>query len=105
MKAARLALALLPLAAQAQDFSTQTYTCDRRVEVPVTYVVGSDVSLAILHVDGRQITLRQEPAASRERYSWPSDGSVYVWWTKGDDATLLWKTPAGETPVLACSIA
>jgi membrane-bound inhibitor of C-type lysozyme len=91
--------------AAAQDFSTQTYACDRGVEVPVTYVAGEpDGGLVILNVDGRQITLVREPAASGERYSWPSDGSGYVWMSDGDAATLLWKTPEGEVPVLACAL-
>ena len=29
-------------------------------------------------------------SASGARYVWPSDGSGYVWWTKGDTATLSW---------------
>jgi membrane-bound inhibitor of C-type lysozyme len=94
----------LALPAAAQSFSTQTYLCDRGVEVPATYVVGSDTSLAVIVVDGRQVTLRAEPAASGVRYSWPTDAPVYVWWTKGDDATLFWKTPEGEAPILSCAI-
>lgn len=101
MRAAIL-LALLPTLATAQEFTTLRYACDRGVEVPATYVNGPDQSLAILHVEGSQITLVIEPAASGARYGWPSDGSGYVWWTKGDEATLYWKTPEGETPLLAC---
>ena len=95
-------LVLLPTAAAAQDFATQRYSCDRGVEVPATYVNGPDQSLAVINVDGSQITLVDEPAASGARYGWPSDGSNYVWWTKGDEATLYWKTPEGETPLLTC---
>ena len=97
-----LLIALLPAAAAAQDFTSATYVCDRGVEVPATYVNGPDQSLAVIHVDGRQITLVNEPAASGARYGWPSDGSSYVWWTKGDEATLYWKSPEGETPLLTC---
>ena len=97
------ALLLLPAtAAFAQEFTTLTYTCDRGVSVPATYVTGPDHSLAVLNVEGRQITLVGEPAASGARYGWPSDGSNYVWWTKGDEATLYWKTPEGETQLLTC---
>lgn len=96
-------LALLPTAAAAQDFTTQTYSCDRGVEVPATYVNGADQSLVVIHVDDRQITLLSEPAASGARYGWPSDGSNYVWWTKGDEATLYWKTPEGEAALLTCN--
>ena len=96
-------LSLLPTVAFGQDFTTATYACDRGVAVPATYVNGPDQSLAVLHVDGRQITLVGEPAASGARYGWPSDGSGYVWWSKGDEATLFWKTPEAETPLLACT--
>ena len=101
---AMVLLALVPGLAAAQEFTTQRYTCDRGVEVPATYVNGADQSLAIIHVEGNQITLVNEPAASGARYGWPSDGSAHVWWSKGDDATLLWKTPEGETPLLACKV-
>lgn len=93
---------LLPATASAQDFTTLRYTCDRGVTVPATYVNGADQSLVVIHVDGTQITLVNEVSASGARYGWPSDGSGYVWWTKGDEATLYWKTPADETPLLAC---
>lgn len=96
---------LLPQVAVAQDFSTLRYQCDRGVEVPATYVNGPDQSLVVIHVEGSQITLVGEPAASGARYGWPSDGSNYVWWTKGDEATLYWKTPEGETPLLTCKSA
>lgn len=98
-------LALLPTAAAAQEFTSDRYLCDRGVEVPATYINGPDQSLAVIHVEGSQITLINEPAASGARYGWPSDGSNYVWWTKGDEATLYWKTPEGETPILTCAIA
>jgi membrane-bound inhibitor of C-type lysozyme len=101
MKALAL-LALLPAAASAQEFTTQTYSCDRGVEIPATYVNGPDQSIVVIHVEGRQITLVSDPAASGARYGWPSDGSNYVWWTKGEEATLYWKTPDAETPLLIC---
>lgn len=99
---AALILALLPTTASAQEFTTQRYSCDRGVEVPATYINGADQSLVVIHVEGSQITLVGEEAASGARYGWPSDGSNYVWWTKGDEATLYWKTPEGEAPILTC---
>ncbi len=106
MKTAVLSLTFAALAAPvaAQSYSRVTYLCDRGVEVPATFVVGPDYSLAVILVDGRQVTLVSEEAASGARYGWPSDGSSYVWWTKGDTATLYWKTPEGETPLLNCTI-
>jgi membrane-bound inhibitor of C-type lysozyme len=99
-----LLAALLPGGAVAQEFTTATYACDRGVTVPATYVNGPDQSLAVIHVEGRQITLVNEPAASGARYGWPSDGSTYVWWTKGDTAALYWKTPEGEAQLLTCTV-
>ncbi|MFN3280586.1 MAG: MliC family protein [Tabrizicola sp.] len=103
MKRLILLLSLMPAAALAQPkFEAATYYCDRGVQVPATYVNTPEGSLVVLMVDGRQITLLGEEAASGARYGWPSDGSTYVWWTKGQEATLYWKTPEGETPILTC---
>jgi membrane-bound inhibitor of C-type lysozyme len=95
--------ALMPQMGAAQEFTSQRYTCDRGVEVPATYVTTAGGSLAVINVDGSQITLLQEEAALGARYCWPSDGSNYVWWTKGNDAALYWKTPEGETLLLTCT--
>lgn len=101
-----LVVALAPVAASAApEFTTQRYACDRGVEVPATYVSTAEGDLVVINVDGSQITLLGEAAASGARYGWPSDGSGYVWWTKGDAATLYWKTPEGETPLLTCAVA
>lgn len=89
-------LGFLPLPAAAElTTGGGTYLCDRGVELPVAYVNSSDGAVAVLEVEGRLITLLNEPAASGARYAWPSDGSGYVWWTKGDTATLYWRN--GET--------
>lgn len=104
MKYAAFALAALTaLPAVAQDgppVVTTRYLCDRGVMVPATYVNDSETPLAVIHVDGTQITLFQEQAASGARYGWPSDGANYVWWTKGEEATLYWKEAGTETPIL-----
>ena len=91
------ALICLPALPAAAEFTTGggTYRCNRDVELPVAYVNAADGSAAVLQVEGRLITLLNEPAASGARYAWPSDGSGYVWWTKGDAATLYWHD--GET--------
>lgn len=104
---ALLALLLLPVPALA-DTQVQNgrYTCDRDIEVPVVYVNADDLSLVVLQVEGSQILLYNEPAASGARYAWPSDGSGYVWWTKGDVATLYWKDGAAgtESQLLTCTL-
>jgi membrane-bound inhibitor of C-type lysozyme len=86
-----MALCVLPgIAAAEMQMTNGRYTCDRGVEVPATYVTDADQSIAVIQVEGTQITLFSEEAASGVRYGFPSDGSHYVWWTKGSDATLYW---------------
>jgi membrane-bound inhibitor of C-type lysozyme len=97
-------VALIALPAFAQDLPpvvTTRYACDRGVMVPATYVNDSETPLVVINVDGSQITLFQEQAASGVRYGWPSDGANYVWWTKGEEATLYWKEAGTETPILS----
>ena len=107
MMRAALALALLVAPAMAQDTQVQnmTYLCDRDVTIPAVYVNATDTSLVVLQVEGRQVLLYNEPAASGARYAWPSDGSGYVWWSKGAGATLYWKDgeAGAETAILSCT--
>ena len=79
-----------------------TYVCDRGVEVPAVYVNHEgEPGLAVLHVEGRMVNLVAERAASGVRYGWPSDGSHYLWWTKGEEAALFWRDGAsGEEHLL-----
>jgi membrane-bound inhibitor of C-type lysozyme len=102
----RAALALLMVSAAPAWAEVQitngSYLCDRDVVVPVVYVNDTETSAAILVADGAQVLLYAEPAASGVRYAWPSDGSGYVWWTKGDEATLYWRDgeAGSETAIL-----
>lgn len=101
----RLGVAVVFLASPVvaeTSFQTTQYLCDRDVMVPATYINAKDQSFAVIHVEGNQITLLNEPAASGARYGWPSDGASYVWWTKGSEATLYWKAGGNETLVLSC---
>lgn len=104
-----LCLLAAPAAAAAEtQVQNISYICERGVEVPVVYVNAPDTSIAVIYVEGGQFLLYNEPAASGARYGWPSDGSNYVWWTKGEEATLYWKDgEAGtETPILSnCKLA
>jgi membrane-bound inhibitor of C-type lysozyme len=108
MKAvAVIAMALVPGLAQAEmTVQNQRYLCARGGEVPVVYVADPEQAIAVVAVDGGQFLLFQEESASGARYGWPSDGSHYVWWTKGDSATLLWRDETGaETPILTdCAV-
>jgi len=85
-------LACLPSFASAEmDVQNHRYTCERGVQLPVVYAKSGDTAIAVLVVEGNQILLYSEPAASGARYGWPSDGSNYVWLTKGTEAILLWR--------------
>lgn len=99
------ALLTTPALAETQ-VQNGRYTCDRDVEIPAVYVNADDLSLVVLQVDGTQVLLYNEPAASGARYASPSDGSGYVWWTKGNEATLYWKDGAvgTEAPILTCTL-
>jgi membrane-bound inhibitor of C-type lysozyme len=91
-------IAALWAAPAPAEVITVRYLCERGVDVPVTYVNAEGMdSVAVLNVEGGQITLIQEISGSGARYGWPSGGSGYVWWSKGDAATLLWRD--GETTI------
>ncbi len=92
------------LAEDAPDVLTMRYVCDRGVVVPATYVTSAGGSVAVIGVEGQQITLIQEIAASGARYGWPSDGANYVWWTKGEEATLFWRESGTEAALLTCTV-
>jgi membrane-bound inhibitor of C-type lysozyme len=78
-----------------------TYVCERGVHIPVVYVNEVEAeNIAILHVDGRLITLPQARAASGALYAEP-DAWGYSWWSRGTTATLAWfDTQAGEEVTL-----
>lgn len=98
--AAVAVLAALPALAEP-GLQGARYLCARDVEVPVVYVNDTDFAGAVvLTVEGTQVLLYAEPAASGVRYAWPSDGASYVWWTKGPEATLYWREGGQEQPVL-----
>ena len=91
------------LALAEMQVQNNRYTCERGVQIPVVYANSDDSAIAVLTVEGNQILLYSEPAASGARYGWPSDGSNYVWLTKGTEAMLLWHdgTTDTETTLLA----
>lgn len=101
MRVVTLAVALLVPAGASAEMVTTRYLCERGVEVPAVYVNDADPNVAVIGVEGRMIALEQERSGSGVRYGWPSDGSHYVWWTKGREATLYWSDGAtGEQEVL-----
>jgi len=87
---AALVCAALPASAEVQ-VQAMTYVCERQVNVPVVYVNSAEgPGIAVIQVEGGMYNLQVEQSASGTRYAFPSDGSHYVWWTKGDVAMLLW---------------
>lgn len=100
-RAVVVAALLLPNCALAEmQVAGQRYSCERGVEIAASYVNADDGSAVVLQVEGRQITLLLEPAASGARYAWPSGGAGYVWWTMGAEATLSWREAGSEERVL-----
>lgn len=98
-------LSLVAAGPVSAEIITARYACDRGVVVPATYVNGEGIEpVVVLNVEGSQITLLLERSASGARYGWPSGGSNYVWWTKGDTATLYWRDGATreETILYSC---
>ncbi|RGP37761.1 MliC family protein [Pseudotabrizicola alkalilacus] len=102
-----IAVAGLGMAVQASaevlEVQNLRYACDRGVEVPATFVTGPEDALVVIQIEGRQILLYQEVAASGARYAWPSDGAGYVLWSKGDAATIYWREGGQETELLSCT--
>jgi membrane-bound inhibitor of C-type lysozyme len=84
-------------AAWGMEVNSLRYQCARGVMVPATYLLSEADAVVVLHVEGAQITLFGEAAASGARYGWPSDGSNYVWLTKEDSATLLWRDGSDQS--------
>lgn len=83
-----MALVAAPALAEP-DVLAVVYSCERGVIVPVTYVNGADGSVAVLHVEGRQIALPLAVSASGARFA-KEQVSGYSWWNKGQEATLAW---------------
>ena len=84
-------LACLPgLVLAEMNAQNQRYICERGVQIPAVYVTSGDSSIVILTVEGNQILLYSEATASGVRYGWPSDGSHYVWLSKGEATMLFW---------------
>lgn len=90
--------ATVAVPAVAADIVTLRYTCERGVEVPAVYINPEPgPGVAVIHVEGRLIALETTRAASGVRYVPPSDGSGYIWWTKGNTARLDWQDAASGT--------
>ncbi len=71
-----------------------TYVCGDGAQIVAVYATDAGQDAVNLTFDGATLLLYAEPAASGVRYGWPSDGTNYVWWTKGDMADLYLKDGA-----------
>lgn len=81
------------------EAQTLSYACSSHVSLEVRYINAGDVSLAVFVVEDRTVVASASVAASGVRYV----GGRYVWWTKGDAASL-YDLMAGEdaAPLLDC---
>lgn len=105
-RAMMLAALCLPTGAAAElAVATVRYGCERGVEIAASYVNAGSDGAAVIQVEGRQVALLLAPSASGARYAWPSDGSGYVWWTKGNEAMLLWRDAGGAETILYAACA
>lgn len=86
-----VALAALAGCVQSAPPGAVTYMCADGTRISAIYGHEGEDDTATLVLNGETALLLSEPAASGVRYGWPSDGSSYVWWTKGKTATLSWK--------------
>jgi heat shock protein HslJ len=68
------------------------------VAVEVEYIDAGDVSLATLAIGDAFVVASRVLAASGARYS----GGQYVWWNKGDEATLIDYMNGGSDAAVAC---
>lgn len=82
------------------DDRTIAYQCPDG-ELPVRYVNAGSVSLAIFDWDGEQVVASNVVAASGARYA----GGRYVWWTKGDSATLEDIMTEDDSGLTICEVA
>ena len=101
IRPAALALALSAAPAAALELWPVDYICDAGSFISTAYVNDGQTWAMLLMIEDRMVPLWKEEAASGVRYGDPSGGASYVWWTKGQEATLYWKDAAGqESPVL-----
>lgn len=95
--AAAQATLSIPLKSGAADsVHSQTYTCGDGEPFSVQYVNAGANALAIFPIDGKDRIFVNAVSASGARYV----SGVYVWWTKGDTATL--KNEIEEDSLKSC---
>lgn len=78
-------------------FEGATYDCTRGVTVQASYLNTYEDSYAVIFVEGQLVALQNVQSASGAKYAQSPNGAGYVWWTKGNEAILLWVDPATNT--------
>ena len=74
------------------------YTCGDK-NVSANYYNAGDVSLAELEMEDHTVVAANVISGSGAKYA----GGIYIWWTKGEEATLYGDWKGGEpTDGVAC---
>ncbi len=75
------------------------YDCGDRT-IDVVYINAGSVSLAVLELDDGKVVAANVISGSGARYA----GDRYIWWNKGNEATLYDLMDGGEdTPAASCT--
>jgi len=99
MKIAKIAVVsgfsalIAPLTAQSADLEVnQTiYVCERGVSVPVVYInPANGTPIAVVAVEGKLVTLKNERSASGALYVSTDKHDSYRLWSKGDTAIVTY---------------
>lgn len=99
MKNAKIALVvslgalIAPAVAQSADLEVNqvTYVCERGVSIPVVYInPANGTPMAVLAVEGKLVTLKNERSASGVLYVSTDKHDGYRFWSKGDAAMLIY---------------
>jgi len=85
-----LAVAFPSVVSAQVTVAAEVYVCQRGVEVPVTYVYGTDPAMAFLLAEGKLVALRQVPSASGSFFASFDEQDGYRWRTRGSEAFLAW---------------
>ncbi|OCP11140.1 MULTISPECIES: META domain-containing protein [unclassified Ensifer] len=83
--------------ADAADRQSVRYDCGGKV-VEAEYINAGPVSLVTFTIDGTFVVASNVIAASGAKYA----GGQYIWWTKGEEATLFDATKGEEDQGIAC---
>ena len=96
IRSVALAIALVPAAASA-EITEVNYLCEDSATLSVLYLTERDPQIVVIEGDGILTALSEARAASGARYEGTTGESGYVWWSRGDEATLYWAD--GETRI------